>query len=697
MPFFDTKALSIISLFSNLLLVLALVLNARIDSRNPAIRCWLSGAIQFAAGLLLLGLRHTLPASLSVVVANTLIVSGLCWFYFGMRITIRLPAGPRWDVPAGLLVAASFTYFTYVEPDLAARIAIISAILAVLCYLIAHLALFSMAARRDPDRPVLAAIGLATFCFALISGARMADALLSNPSGDFMAQTGLLHQLIFLSIILFNFTLILGLTYLHALRIVRMLRSSEERFKAIYEHAMIGIGQFDPEGRWLHANRRMCDMLGFSESELIGRRFHDQTHPDDRDSSEQDREDLLSGCRGEVVREKRYLRKDGSAVWTRRSTTMVRHPDDTPAYFISVIEDISARKEAEAKLQVANDDALEASERARLAALNLTEDALSRKHQVEEGTARLQESESRFRALVEQSLAGIYIIQDGRFSYVNPGFAVIFGYDSAADIVAGVSVADLVAPGDRDRVLENIRRRVDGETDDIHYSFLGQRRDGRHIDVEVHGRLFNYEGRPAVIGLILDITARKAAEDAMRASELRFHDIVKASADWVWEIDAEGRYTYASESVHNFLGYTPQEILGRTPFDLMPPDEAVRVGEIFAGIASRREPFRDLDNLNVRKDGSTVQVSTNGMPILDADGTLLGYRGLDRDTTEQKRAERELRVHNEELERFNRASVDRELDMIELKRKINALAQELGRDPPYSLAFLDAAQGKESP
>lgn len=309
----------------------------------------------------------------------------------------------------------------------------------------------------------------------------------------------------------------------------------------------------------------------------------------------------------------------------------------------------------------------------------------------------LRESETRFRALVEQSLAGIYIIQDGRFRYVNPGFAAIFGYVSAADIVAGVSVADLVASGDRARVANNILRRVEGETDDIHYTFLGLRRDGSLIDVEVHGRRFDYEGRPAVIGIILDITARKAAEDALRESELRFHDIVKATADWVWEVDAEARYTYASESVHDFLGYTPQEILGKTPFDLMPPDEAARVGKLFAGIVARRESFRDLDNLNVRKDGSMVQVSTNGMPILDPDGRLMGYRGLDRDITEQKRAELELRTRNEELERFNRASVERELDMIELKRKVNVLAHDLGRPPPYDLSFVDQDDGAPQP
>lgn len=117
-----------------------------------------------------------------------------------------------------------------------------------------------------------------------------------------------------------------------------------------------------------------------------------------------------------------------------------------------------------------------------------------------------------FRALVEQSLAGIYIIQSGSFLYCNPVFAEIFGYESPAELVERVSVAELVAPEDRERVAENIRKRQEGLVKDMRYSFVGVRKDDGRIEVEVHGRSIVHEGRPAVIGVILDVTDRKQAE-----------------------------------------------------------------------------------------------------------------------------------------------------------------------------------------
>jgi two-component system sensor histidine kinase/response regulator len=146
-----------------------------------------------------------------------------------------------------------------------------------------------------------------------------------------------------------------------------------------------------------------------------------------------------------------------------------------------------------------------------------------------------------------------------------------------------------------------------------------------------------------VLGIGRDITEKRKSERDLQAILRRFQDIALVSADWIWEVDAQGRYTYASESVLDLLGYLPEEVIGRTPFDFMPPDEAARVGALFADIASRKAPFRDLENINLRKDGSLRHILTNGTPILDEQENLQGYRGVDRDATEQLVVQARLR------------------------------------------------------
>jgi hypothetical protein len=119
-------------------------------------------------------------------------------------------------------------------------------------------------------------------------------------------------------------------------------------------------------------------------------------------------------------------------------------------------------------------------------------------------------------------------------------------------------------------------------------------------------------------------------EDGIR----RFRDLVEVTADWIWEVDEQARYTYASPNVFDLLGYRPEEVLGKTPFDLMPRDEAERLGAIFAEIAKDRRPFRMLENTNLHKDGHRVVLETSGVPVFDATGEFRGYRGVDRDITD---------------------------------------------------------------
>lgn len=142
--------------------------------------------------------------------------------------------------------------------------------------------------------------------------------------------------------------------------------------------------------------------------------------------------------------------------------------------------------------------------------------------------------------------------------------------------------------------------------------------------------------------ILEDVTEHRKAAKALAANEKKFRELVESLSDWVWEVDEQGRYTYCSSKVKDLLGYEPAELIGKSPFDLMTPAEAARVGDIFTKNIAARKPLQCLENINLHKSGRPVVLETSGTPIFHADGRFMGYRGIDRDITARKRLEQEL-------------------------------------------------------
>ncbi|MCK4324598.1 MAG: PAS domain S-box protein, partial [Armatimonadetes bacterium] len=167
-------------------------------------------------------------------------------------------------------------------------------------------------------------------------------------------------------------------------------------------------------------------------------------------------------------------------------------------------------------------------------------------------------------------------------------------------------------------------------------------------------------GMLVVVGVPVAWLGGAAAQGTREAreSERRFRALAESTSDWIWEVDQDGIYTYSSPTVKDLLGYKPEEVIGKAFFDLMPPDEAERVGRFFANIAESAEPFAALENTNIHKDGREVMIETSGVPILDAAGELLGYRGIDRDITERKRAEEALQEAHKRNDAILSTSMD---------------------------------------
>ncbi len=219
---------------------------------------------------------------------------------------------------------------------------------------------------------------------------------------------------------------------------------------------------------------------------------------------------------------------------------------------------------------------------------------------------------------------------------------------------------------------------------------------------------FDREELGILAGLGMDVGyGMKVLRDraALRESEARFREIAASSRTWVWETDAKGLYTYASPIATQLLGYQPGEIVGRKHFyDFFAPEEREKLKKGALRVFASKKPFDKFLNKVVRKDGKTVWVSTSAMPVLDAKGRLLGYRGADTDVTEKQKAEEimagyagmlevqiarkskelrerlaELEKKNRQLENFKEYAITREKKIIELKRLVARLEGRRGQ------------------
>ncbi len=153
------------------------------------------------------------------------------------------------------------------------------------------------------------------------------------------------------------------------------------------------------------------------------------------------------------------------------------------------------------------------------------------------------------------------------------------------------------------------------------------------------------------LGEAKEKAAHKKAIKALQESENRFKEVADEAQEWIWEVDKDGLYTYASPVCESLLGYSAHEIVGRKYYyDFFTPDKKDELKKTVIEIFKSKEPFRNFENSNVHKDGHTLILSTNASPILDENGNLSGYRGVDSDITESKKILEELIAAKEKAE-----------------------------------------------
>ena len=392
------------------------------------------------------------------------------------------------------------------------------------------------------------------------------------------------------------------------------LAESEARFRQTFELAASGIAQVSLEGRFVHVNRRLCAILGYGEQELLGRSVKEISHPDDRDVTDAERALLRRGHLERTSFEKRYLRKDGSVVWVNLTVAVVHDLNGEPQYEISVVEDISERKSADARL------------RRFRAGLDAAADMV---FLIDPGDARIldfNDAVCRTLGYAREELLG------APFTRVRP--------DRAPSLLAA-DLQSLCREPDSDEVLDTVFRH----------------KDGTLLPVESIRRVIRTADGAIVVVTSRDLRERKAAERALRESEERFRSLTKLSSDWYWEQDAELRFIKFEGRGGGEGGYDPSAaVLGKRVWEDPGIDASSADWEAHRAALERREAFRDFEYSYTDREGNRFFVSASGEPVFDEEGRFKGYRGTARDITRRRR-------DDEALRRF-RAAMDMSSDAI---------------------------------
>lgn len=314
----------------------------------------------------------------------------------------------------------------------------------------------------------------------------------------------------------------------------------------------------------------------------------------------------------------------------------------------------------------------------------------------------LLESEEKFRILVEESLVGVYIIAGDHLVHVNPRFAEMLGY-TPAEIVNTLRVEDLVAPESRSVVAANIDRRLSGDTKSLHYAFKGKKKDGTIIELEAAGTRAVFQGQPAIIGTIVDITERNKAEleraqkleelsvankkiraaeerlwahiaaltesqERLNDSERRMTDIINFLPDATFAIDTDGRVIVWNRAIEIMTGIPAEEMIGKGDYEYAVPFHRERrpiladlVLKYDEEVARRYDNiYKDGDKLTAQaflpllRDGKGVYTWFVAAPLYDNQGTVIGAIETIRDISAY-----------EEVRQALRASTDRYRHIIE--------------------------------
>lgn len=265
------------------------------------------------------------------------------------------------------------------------------------------------------------------------------------------------------------------------------------------------------------------------------------------------------------------------------------------------------------------------------------------RRKVAEQTDILQQSEVKFRSLVEQSVVGVYAIQDGRFAYANPRLADLYGYSMEELMAPGFNLRQTVFEEDWPIVEEQIQRRMSGEINSAHYTFRARRKDGSVIHVEVMGSRADYNEKPSILGTAIDVTERKVAESKLAEASNLLDTLLDNIPDYIYFKDRSSRFVRYSKALEKQFHVSGADGLkGKTDFDFFMVEHARSAFEDEQEIMRTGKPIISKLETETHADGRVTYALSSKMPWRNSPGNIIGTFGTSKDVTALKEAEGRL-------------------------------------------------------
>ena len=594
----DLQLLSVLAIASSFLLALALRLVSDLDPGDAARRHWYRGAAAMASAFVLYAGRPVIPELLRVVPPNALLILGASWLYLGNRRYLGLSRPSRWPLYLNLLCVAGLVYFSYVAPDLAARVVVMCVAATLLCGLSAWELMRHGEVRDRSARWFIATGFAAAAAFCAVRGLHLLGL------GDAGAPSKLSFSGAFTDFALvlatgLNMVLGVGYTVLLSGQAQRALLHSEERYRALYEKTPAIMHSIDAQGRLLSVSDQWLRTFGYRREEVIGRRSTDFLTEASRNfAKEQVLPEFFSlGYCTDVPYE--FVTAEGRVVQVLMSATLEHDAQHQTVRSLAVLRDVTERLRAE---------------------------------------AALADSEARFRGAFEAAMLGMGIVSpQGRFLKVNHALCAMTGY-SEAELLA-LDFQTLTHPDDLAADEAQVQALLQGHSDAFQMEKRYLHKQGHVIWIQLCvSAVRDAEGSVQyTVSQIQDITQQKSVAE-------RLQTLLDTASDGIHILDETGALVQFSPSFARMLGYPPEELRGKKVSDW---DVFTGPAQLDQGLHALMARPRTIETQNRRKDGSVIDVEIT-MRGISFDGKPHLYASS-RDVSQRKQLEATLRLRMNEL------------------------------------------------